>query len=237
MLPAIVAVAGWLLPGSGYVLLGQRTRGLTVGITIISLFLFGLLIAGVRVIEVPGYDAQGQHVLINVRHGLGPVYREWIMTAEPTSELRDKPWSLPQVLNGPIAIVAGIISVHEATPDPADPSQSRAPLSHVRVNEIGQLYISVAGLLNLLAIIDASNRAAPMMQLLAYSRPFMQPLPVWNIWPFLLLPLCVAVSIVYKSVKCAEMRQVPREALSIFLWILAAFAGAGVALAIVVKFG
>ncbi len=74
-------------------------------------------------------------------------------------------------------------------------------------------------------------------ELLAYTRPFLQPLPVWNIWPTLLLPLCVAVSIVYKSVKCADMRQVPREALSIFLWILAAFAGAGVALAIVVKFG
>ena len=76
-----------------------------------------------------------------------------------------------------------------------------------------------------------------MMQLLAYSRPFLQPLPVWNIWYLLLLPLCAAVSIVYKSVKCAEMRQVPREALNIFLWILAAFVGAGAALAIVVRFG
>ena len=150
----------WLLPGSGYLLLGQRTRGLTVGITILSLFFLGLLIAGVRVIEVPGYDAHGERIMVNLRYGNDLVRREWVMAAAPTSELRDKPWSLPQVLNGPVALVAAALSVHEATADPDDPSTSRAPLSHVRVNEIGQLYISVAGLLNLLAIIDASNRAA-----------------------------------------------------------------------------
>ena len=54
LLPAGVAALSWLLPGSGYLLLGQRTRGLVVGITILSLFFLGLLIAGVRVIEVPG---------------------------------------------------------------------------------------------------------------------------------------------------------------------------------------
>ena len=74
------------------------------------------------------------------------------------------------------------------------------------------------------------------MALLAYSRPFLQPLPVWDVWYLLLIPLCVAVAVVYKSVKCAEMSQVPREALAILLWILAAFAGASVALAVIVKF-
>ena len=33
-------------------------------------------------------------------------------------------------------------------------------VSHGRVNEIGVLYTAVAGMLNLLAIIDASHRAA-----------------------------------------------------------------------------
>lgn len=73
-----------------------------------------------------------------------------------------------------------------------------------------------------------------MTALLAYSQPFLQPLPVWNVWYLLLIPLCAAVSIVYKSVKCAEMREVPREATTIFLWILAAFIGGGAALAVVV---
>ena len=51
-------------------------------------------------------------------------------------------------------------------------------------------------------------------------RPFLDPLPVWSdkVWPWLLLPLCLAVSVVYKSIKCRSMRQVPREALVITGW-------------------
>jgi hypothetical protein len=51
-------------------------------------------------------------------------------------------------------------------------------------------------------------------------RPFWQPLPVWDYWYLLLLPLCVGVSIVYKAIKCREMRQVPREATEIFVMII-----------------
>jgi len=50
--------------------------------------------------------------------------------------------------------------------------------------------------------------------------PFRQPLPVWDYWYLLLIPLCVGISIVYKSIKCREMRQVPREASGIFIMIM-----------------
>jgi hypothetical protein len=66
-------------------------------------------------------------------------------------------------------------------------------------------------------------------------RPFWQPLPVWNYWYLLLLPLCAAISIVYKSIKCREMRQVPREAGVIFLMILAGMTFAGAALMALVR--
>ena len=52
-------------------------------------------------------------------------------------------------------------------------------------------------------------------------RPFWQPLPVWDYWYVLLLPLCAGISLVYKSIKCREMRQVPREAGVIFAMIVA----------------
>jgi hypothetical protein len=65
-------------------------------------------------------------------------------------------------------------------------------------------------------------------------RPFWQPLPAWDYWYLLLLPLCVGISVVYKSIKCRTMRQVPREAAVIFVMILLGMAvAAGVLVAIV----
>jgi hypothetical protein len=65
--------------------------------------------------------------------------------------------------------------------------------------------------------------------------PFLYPLPIWDYWPLLIIPLTAGVSIVYKSVKCQSMKSVPREALVIFVWILVGMAGAAGALAAVVK--
>jgi hypothetical protein len=65
--------------------------------------------------------------------------------------------------------------------------------------------------------------------------PFLTPLPIWTYWPALLLPLCAIVAIVYKSIKCASMNQVPREATALFLWILIGMAAAAVILTGLVK--
>jgi hypothetical protein len=150
----MVAVAGWVLPGAGYWLIGQKSRALTVGITIIILFVLGLLIAGMRVIDVPGFDANGQMMMVDV----GLPQKHWVMAVDPLSELRNKPWSVPQLLTGPIGVLAGWESVRWSRPDAS--GNPIAPQSHVRINEIGSLYCSVAGLLNLMVIIDAAARAA-----------------------------------------------------------------------------
>jgi|SRR6267142_380909 len=123
--PAIVAFATWVVPGSGYWLIGQRGRALTVGITIVILFILGLLIGGVRVVEVPA------GVLSN-----------------PVNAVSQKPWFVGQILAGPITLIASSIGHDNAY-----------FASHSRVNEIGTLYTAVAGMLNLLAIIDAGYRA------------------------------------------------------------------------------
>ena len=189
----LVAIAGWLLPGAGYLLIGQRTRGLTVGACIISLFILGLLVGGVRVMEVPGYVTDtGQRKMVDYpgyinRVGQSmPASKLWVMQAAPLNEVRDKPWSLPQLMAGPIAIVAGVGSVWSAaTPDPngpkdadgtpkrytaGDPVKGGSPvqaigvLTHARLNEIGSLYLSVAGLLNLMVIIDAAHRSVHLAE-------------------------------------------------------------------------
>jgi hypothetical protein len=151
----VVAIAGWLLPGAGYMLLGDLVRGLTIGITIILLFVAGLLIAGVRVIDVPGYDASGQPVMVS-----DGINQHWALWAAPITEIRNKPWAVPQALSGPVSFAAAAWSVYESRSDPSTPDQPRGAASHGRVNEIGSLYLSVAGLLNLMAIIDSSHRAS-----------------------------------------------------------------------------
>jgi hypothetical protein len=190
--PPLVALAGWLVPGAGYFLIGQRGRALGVGITIIVLFIAGLLIAGVRVIEVPGFDvATGEKRMLPVmvmgtnprthapqlEQGYDPATHEplerWILAENPLGEIRDKPWSVPQALAGPIAIVSAVWSVDAASIDPdtakKNPDTGKpvrhtgtayGAVTHARINEIGSLYLSVAGLLNLMVIIDSTWRAS-----------------------------------------------------------------------------
>jgi hypothetical protein len=67
------------------------------------------------------------------------------------------------------------------------------------------------------------------------AKLFIYPLPIWDYWPWLIIPLTLGVSIVYKSVKCQHMQSVPKEALQIFVWILVGMAAAAGALAGVVK--
>jgi hypothetical protein len=77
--------------------------------------------------------------------------------------------------------------------------------------------------------------APPASILAAGYVPFMQPLPVWDYWYLLAVPLCAAVSIVYKSIRCRSMRKVPREAAKATGWILAGLVLAAVVLATIVK--
>ena len=67
-------------------------------------------------------------------------------------------------------------------------------------------------------------------------RPFLDPLPIWSdrFWPFLLLPLAGAVSVVYKSIKCRKMSEVPRESAVIFSLIILGMVVAAVVLSGVV---
>ena len=72
--------------------------------------------------------------------------------------------------------------------------------------------------------------------LLLAWRPFLDPMPYsWDFWWVFLFPLCIGVSVVYKSIKCRSMREVPREAAQITLWILGGLATAAVLLVIIVK--
>ena len=69
---------------------------------------------------------------------------------------------------------------------------------------------------------------------LSYT-PFMQPLPVWDVWYLLALPLCAGVAIVYKSIRARSMPRVPKEATRATLWILTGLVSAAIVLWVVVR--
>jgi hypothetical protein len=119
---AAVVVLTWVLPGSGYLLINQRARGITIGSVILILFFLGLLIGGITVIDTPSDFA----------------------------DLGAKPWFIGQALSGPVSLLCAWIANHVAVQ------------SHARSFEIGTLYTAVAGMLNLLAMIDVGARTASM---------------------------------------------------------------------------
>ena len=75
------------------------------------------------------------------------------------------------------------------------------------------------------------------MNFLAYT-PFVQPLPFWGNYTQIAwaLPICAALSIVYKSIRCHRMSSVPREAFVIFITIVGGMIVAAVVLSLLVKF-
>jgi len=76
------------------------------------------------------------------------------------------------------------------------------------------------------------------MNLLLGFVPFIDPLPIWIrpwIWSLLLLPLCAAVALVYKAVKCPRVDRILREAAVLFVTIVLGMAAAAVGISIVVR--
>ncbi len=136
------AVLAWLWPGLGHISLGERRRGLLIMAGVLFLFFSGLLIGGLDVV-----DRQRDHL-----------------------------WFIAQGLCGPIAFVADIANrtLLERIPEDWISDQAwreafrdREPqvqrqlrsTSLGRVNEIGTLYIALAGLMNAVVILDALNHA------------------------------------------------------------------------------
>ena len=144
----LVALCGWLVPGLGYWLIGERARAMIAGVTILLTFTAGLLIGGIRVVDVPGYDANGQWKNAILAGTGQPVSA---LRAAPAAEVMNKPWYIAQTLVGPANWVATWGSIAAG--------QAGHRQSTARIFDIGTLYTAVAGMLNLLALIDAAHRA------------------------------------------------------------------------------
>ncbi len=133
--PLLAAGLAWLFPGLGHLVLGRTRRGLVLAVAITSLYLAGLLIGGVAVVD-----------------------------------RRDHPaWFLSQALIAPSFVFDRF---HQNVRDAAARAGARqtdaradAPVADGgyapafgRAQEQGTLYTAAAGLLNLLAMLDAASR-------------------------------------------------------------------------------
>lgn len=118
---AAVGLFGWLIPGGGYFVLGDKKRGTVVLVTLVLTFLVGLYIGSIGVIDPVG----------------------------------SKPWYVAQVMNSPAVILIGNVVAHGYQAYAQTKDASQAYFVFGRACEIGQIYTSIAGLLNLLCIVNA----------------------------------------------------------------------------------
>ena len=151
--PPLVALVGWLVPGGGYVMIGQRARGVVVGVTILLIFVAGLLIGGIRVIDSSFIESVQQRQERERGDADARRITKNYQPPNPIARVLQKPWFIGQALTGPVAIVSNVVATRWG-------GEAGAPFSHARVYEIGVLYTAVAGMLNLMAMIDSAYRAS-----------------------------------------------------------------------------
>ena len=121
-----IGAAAWLVPGGGHYLLKERSRATVILVMVVLTFLIGLYVGSIGVID----------------------------------SVNAKPWYAAQVMNSPTVMVLGsyVANVQRQADEAMKMGRepSIAPYTvYGRANEIGQIYTSVAGLLNLLCIVNA----------------------------------------------------------------------------------
>lgn len=133
---SLVGAAAWLVPGGGYFILGDRRRAWVVFITVTLTFVAGLYIGSIGVID----------------------------------PIASKPWYVAQIMNSPAVFLIGshvartqldaqdaigYASSHTAREQAVQKAKQEVYRVYGKPNEIGQIYTSIAGLLNLLCIVNA----------------------------------------------------------------------------------
>lgn len=167
----VAMILAFLLPGAGHAYLGEFRRAKLIGGGVILMFLSGLLIGGIDVVDkredLPWF--LGQAFVGPIAFGTDYVHQNFIKvrdrntnmlrSAHPNEirdprtrhaiEVRDAHTGEPHEFIDPRTN-----QVRMATPDDRPPNTK----SLGRVNEIGTLFCTVAGMLNLICAIDAAKR-------------------------------------------------------------------------------
>ncbi len=127
----IAAILAWLIPGLGHIFLGHKVRGVIFLVVITLTFWTGVAVGGVKCVDP--YKPVQQQSTAQQQRGRG---RSW--------------WFFAQIMNGGYAVATHAVGVRAA---------DRATYLSWPSGDIASVYTGVAGLLNLLIIIDALVRA------------------------------------------------------------------------------
>lgn len=134
----VAAALGWLVPGLGQMWTGHVQRGIYAMVGILGLFLGGVLLGGVGVV-----DRRDNGIWFVAQAGAGPVAfaADWANAAWVKSgavgELLDAPPSMaPRTTGNKVSSLRSVTSVHE----------------------VATLYCAMAGLMNLVVLLDALVR-------------------------------------------------------------------------------
>ncbi|MBS0190990.1 MAG: DUF6677 family protein [Phycisphaerales bacterium] len=137
-------IATFLVPGLGHVILGQFRRGVLVGFGVIGLFLAGLFVGGIDAVDnkEDGLWFIAQAPAGIVAFGANAIHQNFYKGVDPMTRggLRRMPYPGESINDRGVIVQGG------------NPPAQR---SLARVHEMGILFTAVAGLLNVLAIIDS----------------------------------------------------------------------------------
>lgn len=150
----MAGLAALIFPGAGHLLLGRAKRGVLVCVGVMGLFLFGLLIGGIDAIDHRNDKIWfGGQVLVGLPTlGVDYIHQNHFKAADP---------------NNPAVIRSGYPGEHRVVVDgrpvwqlltPEQIAQGMGPPNVPglgRINEIAMLSIVLAGMLNLIAFLDA----------------------------------------------------------------------------------
>lgn len=147
--PAALILA-WVFPGLGHFYLGERKRAALIAGGILGLFIGGLFIGGVNAVDRKEDTIWffGQGIVGPLAFGVDYIHQNQlkVKTIDPVTgrETVRSPW--PNEVRGP-----------DGRPTEAQAGQSPpSSVSLGRMNELGTLFSTIAGMLNLLVIIDAA---------------------------------------------------------------------------------
>jgi TM2 domain-containing membrane protein YozV len=152
----VAALLALILPGAGQIYLGYVGRGLTIFAGIMGLFLGGLLVGGLNSIDSRENRVWfiGQALVGPTAFILDNLHQSRFKGYEtsPAGQVLARPSRVP---NPDETITRRADGIRVLTPLPAG---ERPPIvkSIGRPNEIGTLFGAIAGMLNVIAIIDAA---------------------------------------------------------------------------------
>ncbi len=141
----VALVLALLLPGAGHASLGEVKRGICIGAGVLGLFLGGMLIGGIDAV-----DRKEDFWWFTAQAGVGPV-AFGVDALHQSLKVKDE-------LTGQMR-----------SPYPDENGAYTKSLG--KINEIGALYCALAGLMNIIAVIDAGWRPDKRVRVIRSSNP------------------------------------------------------------------